>query len=300
MKRPILTLVLCCLSFAALAAETGAETGALVQPEWLIRNLGRKDLRILDLQSQRGYARAHIPGAVHTDYGQWRRHGNLPEVKHLEALVGALGIAPDTQVILVPFGQGASDLAQATRVYWTLKYLGHDRVAILDGGLVGYARSGRNRPFQQRAFQPPARSFEAHLRPRLRVTKAQMKRALEAKVPHVDARSVAEYLGIAAAGGKQRAGTIPGALSLPYDWLTENGSAWFRSPAAEAALFRYRRVPEKGEVVFFCQSGHRASLAWFVAHELLGNEAARLYDGSMAEWGTDPGLPVEQAVTLPR
>ena len=121
----------------------------LVDADWLLANLNNPKLVVLDLQPQATYRRLHIPGAVHSDYADWRKPDPrntpkmIPSVSSLEQLIGGLGIDNETQVVLVVTGRSASEMAAATRVYWTLKALGHDEVSILDGGLVAYAESRR-------------------------------------------------------------------------------------------------------------------------------------------------------------
>jgi thiosulfate/3-mercaptopyruvate sulfurtransferase len=92
----------------------------------------------------------------------------------------------------------------------------------------------------------------------------------------------------------QRYGTLPGAINLPLVWMTTDGKGFFRKPEELKALFSYARVPVDGSQIVFCNTGHTASLVWFVAHELLGNSQARLYDGSLAEWSLDPGRPMNR------
>jgi thiosulfate/3-mercaptopyruvate sulfurtransferase len=293
---------LCALFFWAAASL--AEAAPLVTDQWLLANYEKPEVVVVDLQSAQGFQRAHVPGAVNTDYNQWRTGSRspspktMPPVAELEKLIGGLGIDNTSHVVLAPFGQGVGDLASATRIYWTFKALGHDRVSILDGGLIGYARGGRNRPLASGAAQPAPKLFKAHLRPDYLADRTQVRAALDAGVALVDNRSRAEYLGIYGAGPKSRAGTIPGAVNLPYDWLTVNGGASFHAAEDLKVIYRAAGVPLEGEQISFCHTGHRTSLAWFVSHELLGNDKARMYDGSMADWSTDPAAPMQKDVDL--
>lgn len=289
------------LTLLWLAALPALAATPLVDDSWLLANMQQADV-VVDLQSSKGFQRAHIPGAVNTDYGRWRTGPRtpmpkvMPSVQRLESMIGALGIDNTSHVVLVPFGQSAGDMAAAARIYWTFKALGHERVSILEGGLVGYARGGRSRALAQGPARPAAKSFKASPRPEFILTKAQVKQALEAGVALVDNRSRAEYLGVYRAGGKERPGTIPGSVNLPYEWLTVNGSAKLHSPEDLRALYNAMGVPLEGAQISFCHTGHRTALGWFVSHELLGNKQARLYDGSMAEWAVDSDLPMETRV----
>ena len=105
-------------------------------------------------------------------------------------------------------------------------------------------------------------------------------------------------MGLLHGGGKERPGTIPDSVNLPYDWLTLNSGARFHTTDNLKRIYETVGLPLEGEQISFCHTGHRTALTWFVSHELLGNKKARLYDGSMAEWAVDPSLPMEQRIKL--
>jgi thiosulfate/3-mercaptopyruvate sulfurtransferase len=139
----------------------------------------------IDGQSCSDYAQGHVPCAIYSDYvkGGWRAKvagvpGMLPPVQTLEALIGGLGIDSDTRVVIAPFGADSKSLASATRVYWTFKVLGHDRVSILDGGTTAYAKEG-SRPLEQGARSPERKKFTASLRTEMLVTEDEIARAVQ-------------------------------------------------------------------------------------------------------------------------
>ena len=275
----------------------------LVDVDWLLANRDKPNLVVLDLQPQAAYKRFHVPGAINSDYAAWRQpNANktpkmMPPVEALEKLIGGLGIDNDTHVVLVVTGRGAGEMASATRVYWTFKALGHDKVSILDGGLVAYAQNRKN-PLENKINKPSPKTFKANPRADYIVTAEQLKDMLDGNISLVDSRSRGEHMGLLSGGGKERPGTIPGSVNLPYDWLTVNGGARFHSADNLKSIYEAVGVPLEGEQVSFCHTGHRTSLAWFVSHELLGNEKAKLYDGSTAEWAVNPSLPMEQKIKL--
>ena len=268
----------------------------LVEPAWLLENLDKPDIRVLDLQSSGGYRQAHLPGAVHTDYGQWRvkgRHGvpqMLPEKDYLDKLIGQLGIDNSTHVILAPVGAGASDMAVATRIYWTFKAMGHDNISILNGGLIAYSQMPGSH-FVQEAHVPEAKQFKSRVREDYFPDAEEVKAALDRGVTFVDSRSYGEYIGKVGGGWGSRAGTIPGSILLTYDQLVVGG--WVHDLEKIKGIYQSKGVPLEGEQISFCHTGHRTSLSWFVSHELLGNQDARMYDGSTIEWEADPDLPLE-------
>jgi thiosulfate/3-mercaptopyruvate sulfurtransferase len=270
---------------------------------------------IVDLRSRRAYLGGHIPGAVHTDYGRdgWRVRvkgvaGLFPpdekSLKRLTSLIGKLGIDNSSHVILVPPGYGAGDMGIATRIYWTFKVLGHDRVSILDGGMEAYfnervADNGTPlNPFEPGPAPVAAKQFNADLRSDMLVGRAEVEDALRRGVTVVDARANVQFIGLNKSRQVRRAGTLPGAKSVPAEWLTVNGGGKFRSKSALAQLFEIGGAKPDREMFTFCNTGHWASLTWFAASEILGNKKARLYDGSLADWTIKPGAPIEQKIKL--
>lgn len=283
-----------------------AQAQPLVEAAWLKAQLGRSGLVVLDIQPAGAFAQAHIPGAVNTDVEKagWRVEINgVPDMmntpENLATLIGNLGIAADSHVVVVPGGLGAGEVAGATRVYWTFKRLGHDAVSILNGGLRAWAADKTN-PLQAGPAQPKPVAYRVNgLRAEMAADKAQVAAALAAQTPLVDGRTEDQFVGVNKSPKAKRAGTLPGARNLPMSWLTDNNGGSFRDPAQLRALFEAAGVPTKGPQIHFCNTGFLASLDWFVASELLGNREARLYDGSLAEWTQDPTAPVERRINLP-
>jgi thiosulfate/3-mercaptopyruvate sulfurtransferase len=299
----------------ALAAETDAP--ALVDAGWLKANQGQSDLVVLDIQDPKDYQRFHIPGAVNAGYDRWRtqppKKGSqaaavdksglssmLPPVEQLEAMLGELGIANNDQVVIVATGRGAGDLAAAARVFWTLKVLGHERVSVLDGGLVAYADTGAPlaRGEARGEERRPATHYQVNLQPEMVPDAQAVRAAFERQVALVDARSEGEFVGLYTGDEKERPGTIPGSKHLPHDWISDDGSGKLRSPGALKALFEARGIATEGDQIHFCHSGNRAALTWFASYAVLGNDDAVLYDGSMMEWARDEALPIDAEIEL--
>lgn len=279
-----------------------AAVPALVDAQWLKSNPGDSNLVVLDIQTPKDYQRFHVPGAVNAPYERWRTLGKgepsgmLPPVDRLESLIGGLGIDNAKRVVIVATGRGAGDLAAAARVLWTFKVLGHDQVAVLDGGLVEYARA--KYPLESGGNRPEPVTFEAKPDAALMLDADGAKAILDRQGQFVDARSAGEFVGLYRGDEKERRGTIPGSRNLPHDWVTQDGSARLRDAAELEALFNARGIAAEGEQVHFCHSGNRAALTWFAAFAVLGNERARLYDGSIMEWARREDLPMEQEIEL--
>jgi thiosulfate/3-mercaptopyruvate sulfurtransferase len=294
--------VLAALVGAFMSSAAGAAE-PLVDAAWVKANAGRPGIVFLDVRSpKQAYLAGHVPGAVHTDYvkDNWRVDkggvpGMLPDVDKLEALIGRLGVDNETHVVLLPAGASATEMGVATRIYWTFKVLGHDRVSILNGGMAAYPAE-RASPLQQGDNAPRAKAFKANFRPELLATAEDVKAAKGGLVDH---RPADQYLGVNKSAAVKRYGTVPGARSLPAGWTTVDDGGTFRDAAQLKTLFEAAGAPTQGSVINFCNTGHWASVGWFVVHELLGNKQARLYDGSMAEWAKDDANPVERKISLP-
>ncbi|MDP6476017.1 MAG: rhodanese-like domain-containing protein [Alphaproteobacteria bacterium] len=296
LSRIAALLIVACFAAPAHAA---AGAGPLVDAAWAVAHIGRDDVRFLDIRGggAEDFAAAHIPGAVFSDYFRagWRTAGAdgtpgmLPPVADLEILVGGLGIANTSHIVIVARGLSAGEMAGAARVFWTFKVLGHDAVSILDGGMTAYMALP-SAPLESGPATSGRQVFKASFRPELIATKRQVIASQESGAVLLDLRPKNQYSGARGPGFVRRLGTIEGARNLPLNRLTEGGA--FKTPAALAELFAAADAAAEGPITCFCNSGHMAALGWFVAHELLGNTEARLYDGSMAEWSADPALAV--------
>lgn len=309
MKHLVLLIALLAAAPLALAETSGPDndTPPLVDAQWLLSK-GVDSVVPVDLQEPKQFQRFHIPGSVNLSYSVWRTRlpktnkdasalaSMMPPLERLESMIGGAGIGNDDHVLVVATGRGAGDLAAAARVYWTFKVLGHDAVSVLDGGLVAYADAGGK--LTQSSTRRPATTFTAEPRPELAPDTAAVRAALDAGTLTVDARSEGEFVGLYTGDDDERPGTIPGAKSLPHDWISADGGGRMRSAGALEQLFAARGIDPSAEQVHFCHSGNRAALTWFAAYAILGNEDATLYDGSMMEWAQTDELPVAAEIEL--
>ena len=299
MKTILTTLTASLMASAAYAAEP------LVDNAWLKSNLNDENLVIVDVRSKIDkstidtYKASHIPGAVYSNYLEdgWRTKdangtpGQLPEPAQLEALFEKLGISNTSHVIIIPAGKTALDMGSATRAYWTLKVSGHDEVSILDGGFAGWAADASN-PVETGVNQPKPGEFTVTLRSELIASKEDVKAATQNKISLVDNRPTNQFSGSKKHKLSARFGTIPGAVNIPEGTLTENGGGSFRNANVLKSLYGATGTDVNKDEINFCNTGHWASLGWFVSHELVGNKKAKLYDGSMVEWTADKSLPL--------
>ena len=264
-------------------------------PEWVIVD-SRFKLTDPD-QGRRDYQTAHIPGAVYAHLeddlsgpvikGITGRHP-LPSVDKACEVFSRLGI--DSHVQVVAYDDVGGALA-AGRVWWLLRWLGHDSVAVLDGGWQHWVKNGfaTRRGTERRAM----RSFSPHPRQDLIVSTEEVDiLRLDPSYWLLDARAADRF------SGENETidpipGHIPGAISMPYAGnLNPDGT--FQN--AKSLLERYRSLLGKeaaDRVVCYCGSGVTAThdiLAMMIA----GMGEARLYAGSYSEWITDPKRTVEK------
>lgn len=240
------------------------------------------------------YRVGHIPGAVYADLnhdlaaertGANGRHP-LPSVAALTAAFSRLGIDPDTQVVVYDQDSGL----YASRLWWSLRYLGHDAVALLDGGWAKWTREAR--PEQSGDESPPPRVFVPAPRPRTHVTVDEvLRRSADPATRLIDARGSERFEGREEKLDRV-AGHIPGAVNHFYKHnLSPDGTmrpAEELRPTFDALLGG--RSPE--QAVMYCGSGVSACHN-LLAMEHAGLSGTPLYVGSWSEWSADPTRPVE-------
>ena len=282
----------------ALLLAAPALAAPLVDAAWLAEHSCDAGVAVLDLRgSARAFERARVPCAVHAPYGEgWRAMRNevpgmLPEADALAALIGGLGVGNGDHVVIVGPGGSAGATTLATRIYWTFTVAGHDAVSLLDGGFAAYGAA--RGPLEKGEAEPPApASFTVSLRHERIATVGDIGGNGAALV---DARLSDQFVGANRSGAVARAGTLPGASNVPVTWLTQPDGS-FQPPAVLASVAATTALTADAPLITFCNTGQMASLDWFVAHELLGNDQALMYDGSMADWAADEARPVERRI----
>jgi thiosulfate/3-mercaptopyruvate sulfurtransferase len=239
------------------------------------------------------YERAHIPGAFYADLnrdlsgvpsGTNGRHP-LPAVAVAEATFGDLGIDDGRQVVAYDQDNGM----YASRLWWMLRWLGHEQVAVLDGGLAAWTSEGR--PTASGAEFPVRRPFRARPRPDAAVTADEVATAVASGRRLIDARAPQRFSGEVEPIDRA-AGHIPGARNYFFmGSLGANGR--FDPPATlrtrlESTLDGV--APERA--ICYCGSGVTAAHV-LLAMEHAGLTGAKLYPGSWSEWSSDAGRAIE-------
>ncbi|MCD1629191.1 sulfurtransferase [Marinobacter shengliensis] len=281
----------------------------LVDSDWLLQNLAREDLVVLDVRSpidnggdRSSFEKAHIPGAIYSSYtgDGWRESrggvaGLLPPVASLERLIGSLGISNGDTVVIVPAGTGATDFGSAARVYWTFRVLGHDSVTILNGGFAGWQAAGLEVAHGQGERRDIAQ-FEGVLQSDLIASLDEVEAARNSQAQLVDARPGDYFTGKTQSPAARAPGTIPGSRSLPHsDFLGQQNQVWYLNADDINARVNRAELDRASRTIAFCNTGHWAATDWFVLSELAGFQEVALYDGSMAEWSQDSNRPLQVA-----
>lgn len=268
---------------------------SIVSVSWLHAHLEDPDVVIVDCRfslmepelGRQQYEAGHIPGAVYLDLNQdlsspVQPHGGrhpLPDPVALAAKLATIGIhsTPPTRVV----AYDDSRFAYAARLWWLLRYLGHDRVAVLDGGLKAWQTAGC--PVTPEILQPRSGNFVPHLRSDWVVDREEIKARKDLPgTVLIDSREAERYRG-------ERepidpiAGHIPGAVNFPWQEVTQpDGSA----RSTEEQQQRWDSLGNAEEVIVYCGSGVTACVN-LLSLELAGIQG-KLYAGSWSDWCSYP------------
>jgi thiosulfate/3-mercaptopyruvate sulfurtransferase len=267
--------------------------GPLVSGAWLAEHLGRPNLRVIDFRwyldgrsGRAAYEAGHIPGSVFVDLeevtgGSGPGRHPLPEPGAFERAMRAAGVRRDSSVVVYDDQGGFV----AGRLWWLLRYFGHDAAAVLDGGLQAWPGTLSRRP---KAPQQEGDFVAAPAREGMALDYAQVRSLGDAAVL-IDARAPERYRG-EVEPIDPRAGHIPGARSAPWqDNLGPDGR--FRPPAELRRRFAELGVGTGSDAVVYCGSGVSACHD-LLALEVAGLRGGRLYAGSWSDWSSRADAPV--------
>jgi thiosulfate/3-mercaptopyruvate sulfurtransferase len=241
----------------------------------------------------RDHVSTHLPGALHVDLDRdlcTARNGHngrhpLPTRADFALTLGRLGIGPETPVVVYD-RQGA---AFAARVWWMLRWIGHQAVAVLDGGLAAWTAAGgaleSGEPTAPAAMVP----YPLGAEPGMPTWTSDQLLASLGQLTLIDARAPARFRGDIEPLDPV-AGHIPGAVNRPFlDNLGPEGR--FLPAAVLRRAFDSVIGPRRGPVVNQCGSGVTACHN-LLAMEVAGLSGSALYPGSWSEWCSDPNRPV--------
>ena len=236
----------------------------------------------------------HIPGASLVLYKNVRGKQviNGLTVKHMlpakadfESLMQQAGVNRDSKIVITTNADSDFDLTMASRMYWQLKYYGHESVSILNGGTAQWLEDGREYSIAE-AKLPTGDWTVTKERTGLLAGSEEVHAVIENDTAQlVDVRPLGQYLGTYKSSKVKAKGHIPTAKSFPVDLAAIRYSpVKFVPPSELKKIITALGIHNEGLTIAYCNTGHMAAGGWFVLHELLGNKNAKLYDGSMHQW----------------
>ncbi|OZB62353.1 MAG: rhodanese [Thiomonas sp. 13-66-29] len=319
--NPLLRSVVSCLgwvlSAACCSAAYAAELpGPLVSVQWLHDHA--KAVQIVDIRDDidsltsdptfnteggkkvLSKVGGYVPGALSVNFWAIRDKRDidghkvdflLPTSSDFQAVMQASLLEADKPVVLVPTGDDASSLQEAAYLAYALQVFGMpaDEVAILNGGTHAWIAAGY--PVDTDAIAPMTSGHwvAKHADMKLVATTQQVLAA--SKHPGrpilVDARPMAQFVGVEQSIVATEAGRIPGARSLPPSVLyrtAKDGSARFLHAAQYRAILPLVGLSERGPMIVYCNTGQYAASTWFILTRLVGDQQVRVYPGSINEW----------------
>ncbi len=278
-----------------------AHPEVLVSTDWVAAHAKDSGVRLVEVDvDTTAYDQGHIEGAIAWNWQtelQDAIRRDLAEPTAFETLLGKAGISPETTVVLY----GDNNNWFAAWAFWQLKYYGHEKVLLMNGGRKKWLEE--KRPLTTTAPSYPATKYRTKTPDAaIRAKRNQVFDAIEKHTAQlVDVRSVDEFTGkIIAPPGMtetaQRAGHIPTAANIPWSQtVREDGT--FKSAEELKQLYGSKGISGEKEVIAYCRIGERSSHTWFVLKYLLGYENVRNYDGSWTEWGNLVGAPIEKEIS---
>ncbi len=267
------------------------DTNLIVSPEWLAANTENPQVVIIDCRfsladaelGQKQYQESHITGAFYLDLNRdlaspVEKHGGrhpLPNIVELADKLSSIGIKLQETLVVV---YDDSRLAFAARLWWLLRYMGHSKVAVLDGGFSGWKAGGH--PVTNTLPESREGQFVPELRSDWIVDIEAVKERKDLPgMVLVDSRENDRYLGLREPIDPI-AGHIPGAVNYPWQDVTDEGSK-VRSPSEQKQ--RWSELETDAEIMVYCGSGVTACVN-LLSLEIAGIPNAKLYPGSWSDW----------------
>ena len=287
--------------------DTASYPDILVSTEWLARHLDDPRVRVLDpttllvpvpdnsrydaVPARADFEKGHVPGAAFVDLQAELSTPDahlrfmLPDAQTFAGAMAGYGVSDDSFVV----AYATANHWWATRLWWMLRVFGHERVAVLDGGLQKWQAEGR--PLETGAAAPRKQGRYTPRAPNraLVATRADVLAAIGAgDVCNINALHPKQHAGT---GGVTygRRGHIAGSVNVPAA-ANVNADNTFKS--MEELRVQFAQALQQPKVITYCGGGIAATSV-ALALAMLGHKSVKVYDASLTEWAADPALPME-------
>ena len=288
--------------------------GPLVDTNWLSENLSK--VTILDVRgdiqsftSEPKFVKdkktgkqqlvrigGHIPNARLIKFKDVRAHRKIgdktvknliPEKSAFEKLLQNAGVNKDDAIVIVNKGASGGNILLATRLYWQIKYYGHDNVSILNGGMAQWLLENRN--VSTKPDKINSGNWDATAaREEILATSEEVAAASKESLQLVDVRPISQYLGTSKIPSVSKFGHISEAKNFPTELIFKSGfPTTFASKEVAGQLINAMDIESTDNKITYCNTGLMASGGWFFFSEILGFKNTQLYDGSMHQWTLD-------------
>ena len=276
----------------------------LYTPSEVMKLMEKEPVALIDIRDVEDYLESHITGAVSVPEVFYYLSETTPEgLKNLhnefKEHFSKAGLTADHTAIVYEDAYD-SRYGGSCRGYWLLRYLGHEKVGVLDGGFSAWVEEGL--PVSAEPVTPEPSNFEINPRPEILATKDDMVKALKAgSVKLLDNRDAVEWVGKSSSpygvDFAPRKGRIPGANWIEwYEFMERDGQIpYFKSADKIRSMCAERGLGPNDDIIIYCFKGARASNT-FVALKEAGFKKVRNYFGSWNEWSRDASLPADEAV----
>ena len=265
----------------------------IVNATWLSQNLCKEDIKLIEVgSSYNSYLVEHIKCSQYTNFykGGWRVNKkdvpmHLPETKFLISILKKMGISNADHVILYPKkNTDIYSLAETAAIYFTLKYLGHEKISILDGGYPEFKKKF-DLFIEEGEFKVKASSsYKVQIERSILANSNDIIESRKNNYQLVDAREKDFYLGINKLKEFSKFGTIESSINIPSKWFLEGRGLSFNNFKLFKKIYDYLEIELDKNLIFFCYSGLESSINWFVSYELMKNKNSKLYEGSLFDW----------------
>lgn len=287
---------------AAAQSDTAMEQpGPVIDAEWVLEN--RDDVVVINASRRPANYEdtGFVADAPFVGMGEFltERPGMKDSIRYLvpsasdfESVMQGLGVDGDDHVVIAPAGDAVyGDATVASRLYWQMRYYGHDSVSILDGGAAAWSEAG-GAVADEPAVSPGGGDFASgSARDDLLATTAEVEAVIsgDESATLVDNRPLPQFTGLMSKDYVDGRGHLPEAEPLPFNLFVapRDGIVYWRSAEAVQDIVASMLPAADGPIIDYCNSGHVSSLAWFAMSEIGGRADVALYDGSLHEWTLD-------------